>query len=98
MNPRNDSAERASVPPSVGSKRKTWTALIPIDFPVQPISLGASTTWRVETREAEPDFQRNEDPGASGPSDVIDLTSVFQVGHADRSEITAHTVSIGAAI
>jgi hypothetical protein len=46
MRPRNDSAELARVPPSIGSKWNTWTAWIPIVCPVQPISRGASTVWR----------------------------------------------------
>jgi hypothetical protein len=46
----------------------------PIVCPVQPISQGAWTTWRVETKDAEPDFQRNMEPGGSGPSNAIDLT------------------------
>jgi hypothetical protein len=98
MRPRNDSAERANVPPSIGSKWNMWTAWTPIVSPVQPISRGASTTWRVDLKVAEPDLQRNLEPGSSGPWNDIDVTSEFHVGHPERSDITAQTVSGGASI
>jgi hypothetical protein len=61
IKPRNDSAERARVPPSFGSKWNTWTAWMLMLIPVHPISRGWSTDCSVETRDAEPDFQAYED-------------------------------------
>ncbi len=98
MMPRNDSAERATVPPSLNSNRNTWIACMPIVAPVQPISRGGSTTCNVETREDEPDFQRNVDPRSRAWSNVIDFTSGFHEGQPGTSAMTAHTVSGKAAI
>ena len=55
-------------------------------------------TCRVETREDGPDFQRNTLPEASGPSMLTDFTSGFHEGQEATSEMTAQTVSGGAAI
>jgi hypothetical protein len=53
----------------------------PIVVPVQAISVGGSTTCRVEMRVLGPAFQRNTVPGWTGPSTLTDLTSGFQDGH-----------------
>jgi len=45
--------------------------------PVQAISWGGSTTWRVEVRELGPDFHRKTVPGWTGPWSVTDLMSGF---------------------
>jgi hypothetical protein len=71
---------------------------MPIVTPVHAISRGGSTTFRVETRDDEPAFHRNVEPGATGSSSVIDFTSVFHVGHAAISAMTSQTVAGGAAI
>ena len=66
--------------------------------PVQAISRGASTTWRVEVRELGPAFHRKTVPGWTGPRSVTDLTSGFQEGHRSMAEITANTVCGSASI
>jgi hypothetical protein len=66
--------------------------------PVQAISLGGSTTCRVEVRELGPAFRRNTVPGWTGPWTLTDLTSGFQDGHWSSVEITANTVCGSAAI
>src|SRR5215218_8945044 len=60
--------------------------------PVQAISRGGSTTWRVEVRELDPAFHRKTVPGWTGPWSSIDLMSGFQDGHWSTAEITANTV------
>jgi hypothetical protein len=80
-NPFQDSSERTSVPSSLGCKRNTWTALMPMVVPVQPSSWGGSTTWRVEVMELGPAFHRNTVPGWTRPWSWTDLTSGFHDGH-----------------
>src|SRR5512132_331488 len=65
---------------------------MPMVVPVQAISWGGSTTWRVEVRVLGPDFQRNPVPGWTGPWSSTDLTSAFHDGHWSMAEITANTV------
>ena len=95
MIPRN---ERASVPPSLGSKRKTCVALMPIVLPVQPISVGGLTTCSVEAIVPGPDFQRKAVPDSNGPSSFADLTSGFQAGQSSIAAITENTVWESASI
>jgi hypothetical protein len=60
--------------------------------PVQAISRGGSTIWRVEVSELGPAFHRNAVPGWTGPSTLTDLTSGFQDGHWSMAAMTENTV------
>ena len=66
--------------------------------PVQAISRGGSSTWRVEVRVLGPDFHRNTVPCRTGPWSVTDLTFGFQDGHWSMAEITENTVCGSASI
>ncbi len=68
------------------------TARIPMVTPVQVSSLGRSTTCSFE-RSDVPALQRNPDPGASGPSNVMDRTSGFQDGQSAIPASVCQTVS-----
>ena len=46
---------------------------------------------RVDTIVPGPAFQRNSDPGASGPSNDIDFTSGFQLGQFSNRVSTSQT-------
>ncbi len=59
---------------------------------------GGSTSSSVETIVPGPAFQRNSEPGATGPSNDIDLTSGFHCGHCSKPVKTSQTTSGGAAI
>jgi hypothetical protein len=73
--------------------------------PVQAISLGGSSTWRVEVRVLGPDFHRNTVPCWTGPWSVTDLTFGFQdvlnasiakvPGFAQRDGTSAERMSNG---
>jgi hypothetical protein len=66
--------------------------------PVQAISRGGSTTWRIEVRELGPAFHRKTVPGWTGPSTRTDLMSGFQDGHWSMAAITENTVDGSASI
>src|SRR3954466_13368377 len=59
---------------------------------------GGSTRSSVETIVPGPAFQRNSDPGASGPAKDIDLTSGFHWGQFWKSVSTSQTAWGGASI
>jgi hypothetical protein len=73
-------------------------ALIDIVRPRQLIIRGGSTCSSVETIVPGPAFQRNSEPGATGPSNDIDFTSRFHCGHSSKCVRTSQTASGGAAI
>jgi hypothetical protein len=51
INPSHYSCDRTFVPPFSGSRRNTWTALMLMVVPVQPMALGGSTICSVEVSE-----------------------------------------------
>ena len=59
---------------------------------------GGSTRSSVETIFPGPAFQRNSDPGATGPANDIDFTSAFQLGQFWKSVRTSQTTCGGASI
>src|SRR5688572_4417314 len=69
---------------------------MPSVLPVQAMRRGRSTCSIVELIVPGPAFQRNVEPGATGPSSADDLTSGFHDGQSSIAVSTPHTVSSGA--